>query len=353
MPLGSVVGLASPPPSRSVDVNIFLACYNQEVMLPKTWAYYREQFPKAAIYIMDDWSTDRSVQVARALNVSVIKSPTSFSAKATRVYPTPPGQYGHDFTWKQYAKVGSWVITLDMDELLCISQERLDEEDRRGTTVLRTHGIELVGNSNRSDLSDLRLETIAKGRVNRLFNKPIAFKVGYADPGKPRGVESVRFAQGSHTAEMNGTIVKSNHQWPLLHFGDLGLAFSLRKFRMYQKRLVVSNETRGVNRVYYHSFHSDERVARRFHELEQLALPVPPLAHCYRRGNHLRVPDPSLELGVRPTGLSKLVRSILGPASPPQAWPPAPPSPTARPPVTTSSCAPPRAHPRPMAPRAA
>ena len=45
-------------------MNIFLLCYNEELMLPHTLKHYKTRFPNATITIFDNYSTDRSKQIA-------------------------------------------------------------------------------------------------------------------------------------------------------------------------------------------------------------------------------------------------------------------------------------------------
>ena len=325
---------------RSVPVSIFLLCYNQEVMLPKSYAWYRSQFPDASIYVMDNYSTDRSAALAKALGATVIRwgsqeKSVEFrapSTRSTRIEERSP----HDYIWKQYAPHGTWVITVDMDELLCCNQELLTDLDAGRVTVLGTYGVDMLGNSNRSDLSDLDLDHVAYGRSSWWFSKRVAFKVGRntTDPANA-GIEDIRCGQGCHWREMSGHVRLSRHEYRLHHFGDLGVSNSLRKFEMYQQRFYVnrSRGTRGRG-VYYLDFTSRERVLQRFRELQQLALPVPTLGSCRRRGTR-QMRDPSLDVAGQPvTRAAKSVRAILGPAAPPDVylWPPPPPMPPTPPP---------------------
>jgi hypothetical protein len=41
----------------------------------------------------------------------------------------------------------TWVLTCDMDELLDIDFKQLEEEDKLGTTMIKTHGYQVVGHS--------------------------------------------------------------------------------------------------------------------------------------------------------------------------------------------------------------
>ena len=73
---------------------------------------------------MDDWSTDNSTSLAHLLGVRVVR----FGWKVKQqVFPTPNITEfgGHNVVWRRIVAPGTWVITVDMDELLCLSQEQL------------------------------------------------------------------------------------------------------------------------------------------------------------------------------------------------------------------------------------
>ena len=148
-----------------VPLSIFLICYNEQYLLPKTWAFYRTQFPSAKFYLLDNWSSDKSVDVARALGIQVLRFgwPQLNGTVTHFPYPDVERNNIHNYAWRQVVEQGTWVITVDMDEYFCASQEAIESAEAHRVTLIASSGKACVANSNRSDLSDLRIDSIGFG----------------------------------------------------------------------------------------------------------------------------------------------------------------------------------------------
>ena len=85
----------------------------------------------------------------------------------------------------------------------------------------------------------------------------------------------------------------------LYHAGELGVAYSIEKFRLYQRRFNATRH-KGKSLLYYDHFADARRMTRRRMFL-RLANPLTPLGNlsCIRHGN--RTADPSLAVGNGPS----------------------------------------------------
>ena len=115
-----------------------------------------------------------------------------------------------------------WVIMCDMDEWLDMTEEQLEEEDRKGTTIITTKGFNMVGESKKFDCSDIDLFEIKKGFYDENMSKRICFK--YPE------VSSIEFWYGAHLCFPQGHIVYSSESFLLKHYDILGEEYIIDKF---------------------------------------------------------------------------------------------------------------------------
>jgi hypothetical protein len=326
--------------ARPFNVSIFILCWNQEVMLPKTWAFYRTLFPAAHMYLIDDLSTDRSVEVARMLGMTVLdfaRKPAAYGvdrdglnlSTGIRRFPLPNIlQNGpHNAVWRHVVEPGTWVITIDADELVCIDEANLAREDASGSTILTTSGWHLVANSNRKDLSDLDFWDIVRGYHDRMFNKQVVFKAG------PGAIDRINYGQGSHWCAPNGTVHRSKFVYKLFHAGHLGVAYAEEKFAAYRRRFVEPKVSRNLGPLYYLHHNASKLYKTAVHRamktipmvLQTRAPSDQDRAHASRITTKIAlcvpkhseaVRDPSLESQAH-TVMGQQLRKLLGPTSPP------------------------------------
>lgn len=224
-----------------MKVYIFLLCYNEEIMLPHTLKYYKTRFPECEITVFDNYSTDRSYEIAKAAGCRVKR------------YESKGQQNEKDMMWirsnmwKEFVGKG-WVIMCDMDEWIDITEEQLKEEDKRGTTILTTQGVNMVGEANEEELHDIDLFAIQRGFYDNNMSKRVCFKYP---------VCAVEYWWGAHTCFPQGHVVNSTTTYLMRHYNYLGEAYLIRKHAHRYARNVLSRNM-GLNQHY----HDDQKVIR-------------------------------------------------------------------------------------------
>jgi hypothetical protein len=199
-----------------METHIFLLCYNESALLPHTIAHYRRYLPSCHITIYDNESTDNSVEIAKSLGCKIV----SWSS----------GNIIDDFKyidiknncWKSVEK--GWIIVGDMDEFLCVTEEELSEEEKKGTNMLTVRGYDMIGESSRIDLVDIDLQGIRKYRENNWENKYLCFR--------REKIEEMNYNLGAHFCDPrprdSGLIYSENAYWNK-HMNYLGLPYYMNK----------------------------------------------------------------------------------------------------------------------------
>jgi len=196
-----------------MDINVFLLCYNEEILLPHTISHYKKYLPRCKITVYDNESTDKSVDLARSLGCNVI-SWSSDNCIDDYKYKDIKNN-----CWKSV--VSGWIIMADMDEFVCVTEEELLEEYKRGTSILTLDGLNMIGESKTIFLNDINLQDIYKYKNNIWEYKHICF---LRDK-----IVDMNYSLGCHTCNPFGEIAYSSHIYLNKHMEYLGLEFLKNK----------------------------------------------------------------------------------------------------------------------------
>ena len=138
-----------------IDIHVFILCYNEEILINHTIKHYKHFLPNCNITILDNNSTDNSVILAKEKECKIITW-GEYNEIDDYAYTRLKNNI-----WKDIKK--GFVIVCDMDEWLCITQDELEDELKKGNTFINTHGIHMVSNSKCHKLSDVNLHKISHG----------------------------------------------------------------------------------------------------------------------------------------------------------------------------------------------
>lgn len=237
-----------------MKVSIFLICYNEELLLPHTLNYYKTMFPSAEIYLIDNYSTDNSCRIAEEYGCKIIKYNTNNSQDEITLISIRSHKY------KEYV-TDSWIIMCDMDEWLDMTEEELAEEETKGVTVIKTQGVNMVGESTRADLSDIQLLDIKLGFFDEDFSKKVCFK--YPDV-------SMEYWYGAHKSWPQGRAVYSEKAYCMKHYNFLGAEYLVEKYR----KRYVRNQTSRQKGLNGHYKDSREEAIKVYEECLKRAIPL-------------------------------------------------------------------------------
>jgi len=199
-------------------VNIFILCYNEEVLIHHTITHYRRLFPDCNITIMDNKSTDKSVEIAENMGC--------------KIHSWHTGDEIDDWTytdlknniWKEVNE--GWVIVCDMDEWLYITEEQLQSELDNGYTFINSHGYHIVANSETLELDDICLHDLKEGEYWRY--KPMCFH-------RP-DIEETNFDVGTRNYKGKGNYKITKNKYYFKHQNFLGLKYYINKIVNRAKR---------------------------------------------------------------------------------------------------------------------
>lgn len=228
--------------SNYVPVHIYILCYNEELLIENTIKHYLERFPSCKITIMDNYSEDNSVNIAttHGCEIHYWKSEVIDQIKYLEL---------KNNIWKCNKK--GWVIVCDMDELLEINYDELIKENDRGTTIIKTQGINIVGESKCKNLSDICLRSLTRGFKDNKYSKSVCFNV--------EKITDINYSPGCHICKPNGKVFYSDRIYILKHLNFLGEQYYIWKILERYKRKTDDAKKKGWSVHYTNNIDSIKR----------------------------------------------------------------------------------------------
>ena len=221
-----------------MQVNIFLLCFNEQVLLPRVIKHYKTNLPNCKITVYDNESTDNSVKIATDLGCQVISFGSNGMNKMEELMKIK------NHAWKSINS--GWIIMADMDEFLCVKEQDLVDEQSKGTNVLNVLGYEMIGESQCKYLCDIHdLHDIKKYVINHGESKTLCFLRDEID--------EMNYSFGAHkcypTLKNDGKLKYSEQTYINKHMSILGLTFFINKNIERYKRS-EKNRSKGMSTHY-------------------------------------------------------------------------------------------------------
>jgi len=275
-----------------VSLHVYLLCHNEEVLLPHTIEHYRRRVPGVTLTLLDNESDDRSVAIAKELGCSV-----QTFATGDKLNDDILRDLKND-VWQTITN--GWVIVADMDEWLCITAEDFAREERAGSTILRTYGMNVFGNSTTPLLDDIDLHALNTGSHHPPESKAICFR-------RPQ-ISAMNYNPGAHKCAPVGEVRWSKPTYVLKHMAWLGRPFIVEK---YQNRYARGKEqqARGLGTHYtddtakVSAQYDQEQLAARSFTESSFRTPLSVLPTLVRVVKRLRR---------APSGVQRRLRRLIG-----------------------------------------
>lgn len=229
-----------------MNINIFLMCYNESILLPHTIKHYKKYIPSCKITIYDNESNDNSVEIAKSLGCNVISWSTNNILNEFSITNIKNN------CWKN-VKDG-WIIVADMDEYLCVTESELIDEFKQSTSILQVKGIEMIGESKQIDLMDIDLEDIKKYKYNNYESKNLCFL--------RENIEEMNYNLGAHCCNPTGVIKYSYKIYFNKHMNTLGEVYLINKMINRYER----SELMRKNGISYHYINDLDKIKSLYYD---------------------------------------------------------------------------------------
>jgi hypothetical protein len=205
-------------------ITLYSPVYNEELLMQFMIDHYRERFPGCRMVFYDNISTDKTAGIARANKCEVIRYDTNnqFSDRMNM-------EIKND-CWKG-AKT-DWVLMCDLDELLDINESELKDEEKAGTTIIRSEAWDMINMEDNYDITGMKYATKSPfpGK-NCLFNKKF--------------IREINYSIGAHDCNPIGTVVYSKKFYKLYHYCEINEQRSYEKCLANGNRLSPENISNG------------------------------------------------------------------------------------------------------------
>lgn len=213
-----------------MKIETYVIAHNEEFMIPYLMRHY-SRFSE--VIILENNSTDKTVQVAKNLGAKVIK---------LKIPDNKDNQTLVDIKnecWKK--SKADWVIVVDTDEFIYHPKIRTILKKTKAT-IMRTTWCEMYSDTVPSGDGQI-YDEVNKGLIRSQGGGKIAIF-------RPDKIESINWTVGCHDASPIGNIIFADEGVKALHFRHLSLEYVLMRNRVNSARLSSYNRKMGWSTQY-------------------------------------------------------------------------------------------------------
>ena len=202
-------------------IEIYGICYNEEKMLP----YFIRHYSKLGdIILYDNYSTDKTDEIAKAAGIKVIKFDTGDK------FRDDIHMYIKNNCWKKSS--ADWVIVCDVDEF--IYHPKLTKILEHTTdTIFKPIGYDMFS-KNFPTTNGQIYEEITNGVESDGYSKFCLFN--------PKKIKEINFSPGAHISNPTGIVkINTTSGIKLLHMKQLSIEHVIDRYTFFKSRLSEQN----------------------------------------------------------------------------------------------------------------
>lgn len=202
-----------------MELNIFSIAFNEELILPFMINFYKQRIPSAKFTIFDNQSTDNTKNIALEMGCEVIEWNTNNEIDDEKIKQLKNN------CWKNKK---NWIMIIDPDECLNISEKELEQEEINGTTIIKSFGYNMV-----NMLDDLNLTNIKYGVPEPNYSKNYLFNSNL--------ISEINYNHGAHSSNPSGHIKYSEKIYSLYHYKYINPDWLVERTKYTYTRLSLLN----------------------------------------------------------------------------------------------------------------
>ena len=195
-------------------ITVYTITYNEEHMIEFFIKHYRKMFPNCIINVLDNYSTDDTVEIAKSYgcNIDYFQSEEGKLISDNKIFTEIKNE-----KWKRATT--DWVIACDADELIQITQDELMEEEKNGVNIIAPVGWHMINNKD----NIINLPSMEHAWEDDNYSKKILFNKKY--------IKEINYVHGAHLCKPVGFNVKYSEpkKCILTHYKFVSKEFSLKK----------------------------------------------------------------------------------------------------------------------------
>ncbi len=207
-------------------ITVYTVTYNEELLIQFMIDHYRVRFPNCRIVVNHNkLSTDNTLKIALSNDCEIRYDNNN------KLRDEPLTMIKNN-CWKD-AKT-DWVLVCDLDELLDINEAELKQEERSGTTIIRSEAYDMIDMEDKLDIAGMKYGARAEaGDKAYLFNK--------------KYISEINYSPGAHKCNPKGSIKYSNKAYKLYHYCYINYDVTVEKYRVCRARLSPEDIKNGYS----------------------------------------------------------------------------------------------------------